>query len=99
MRMEFLAYTRRRTESFSQAQFDEYLEVEAERARALYSQGTFRGIWSRGDLPGAVILLEAASLAEAEAAIGSLPFKQHELMDVTIVPLLPYRGFAPRSPG
>ena len=97
--MEFLALTRRRTELFTPAQFDEVLGVEAERARALYAEGKFRTIWSRGDILGAAIVVEAASLADAEAIVGSLPLKQKEMMDVTLVPLLPYRGFAPRSPG
>ncbi len=95
--MEFLAITRRRVETFSPAQFDEVLETEAERARTLFANGTFRHIWSRGDLAGAMILIEAPSLAEAQAAIDSLPLKELEMMEVTIVPLLPYRGFGPRA--
>jgi muconolactone delta-isomerase len=96
--MQFLAYTVRRTEAFTAQQFDDVLEAEAERARTLFALGDFRQIWSRGDVPGAVILLEAPSFADAEEMIESLPLKQREMMDVTIVPLGPYRGFGPRKP-
>jgi len=93
--MQFLAITRRRTESFSDAQFAEALGIEADRARALYADGIFRTLNSRGDIPGAVIGIEAPDFAAAQAAIASLPFAQREMMDVEIIPLRPYRGFVP----
>ncbi len=92
--MQFLAITRRRTEAFTEEQFLEQLGAEGIRARELYAHGVFRAIYSRGDIPGAVLLIEAEDLAGAQAAMDSLPFKQLEMMDVEIVPLKPYRGFA-----
>ncbi|GAC1300942.1 MAG: muconolactone Delta-isomerase family protein [Vulcanimicrobiaceae bacterium] len=91
--MQFLALTRRLTETFSEADFAAVLPAEAEQARGLYARGVFRSINSRGDLPGAVILLEAADVADATAIVGALPLAQKKMMDVSIVPLLPYRGF------
>ncbi len=91
--MHFLAITRRRTERFSPDDFARRLDEEADRARALYAENRFVDIRSRGDVPGAVITVEAADVAEAEAIVATLPFAIHEMMDVTIVPLLPYRGF------
>lgn len=91
--MQFLAITRRRTDRFTQVDFDAWLDAEAAAARALYASGTFRSIHSRGDVPGAIIAVEAADLEAAQAAMASLPLAQREMMDVEIVPLLPYRGF------
>jgi hypothetical protein len=91
--MKFLALTRRRLDRFSEAEFAEVLGAEAEAARALYARGAFREINSRGDVPGAAIVLEAPDLEGARALIGELPLAQREMMDVELVPLLPYRGF------
>jgi uncharacterized protein YciI len=92
--MQFLAIARRRTEAFSEALINEALPAEAERVRELYAAGVMRTIYSRGDVPGAVVLLEAADLAEAEAAMESLPLHRSGMLDVQIVPLRPFRGFA-----
>jgi uncharacterized protein YciI len=92
--MKFIAITRRLTDRFTDAQFAEHLGAEGERARALYAAGSFRALYSRGDIPGAVIEIEAADSEEATALVGSLPFAEHGLMEFTIVPLKPYRVFA-----
>lgn len=92
--MQFIVITRRRTESFTGEQFAQFLDGEAIRARELYAQGAFRALHSRGDVPGAVITVEAADAEEAEALVASLPLARQEMMDFHIVPLLPYRGFA-----
>jgi hypothetical protein len=55
-------------------------------------------MWSRGDAPGAVVLIEAESLDAALAGIESLPLKQKQMLVIEmVVPLNPYRGFAPRG--
>lgn len=95
--MEFLAITRRRTERFSEAEFAGVLEDEAQTARTLYAEGVVRAINGRGDVPGAVLRIEAETLEAARAAVARLPLYRREMMDVEIVPLLPYRGFAPRG--
>ncbi len=92
--MKFIAITRRLTERFTEAEFAEHLGAEGERARTLYAAGSFRALYSRGDIPGAVIEVEAADAEEAAALVGSLPFAAHGLMEFTIVPLKPYRVFA-----
>lgn len=69
---------------------------ETARVRELYAAGTLRQIWKRGDMPGAGILWEAASKAEVEAAIDSLPIVQAGLLEiVALVQLEPYPGFGP----
>ena len=97
--MQFLALMRRRTESFSAEEFDRYLEDEAQAVRAMYVDGAVRAIWSRSDVLGAVLLLEAASLDEAEKLLASLPLAQRGMLDrEKLVPLRGYRGFGPRDP-
>jgi muconolactone delta-isomerase len=95
--MEFIAELRRRTEAFDAASFDALADSEAERVRRLYTDGIVRQIWSRGDQPGAVMLIEAVDEPTARAAVQSLPFHQANMLEITLLaPLLPYRGFAPR---
>jgi hypothetical protein len=96
---QVMALLRRDYDRFPEAAFTpELLHAEAERARQLYMDGVNRMMWSRGDAPGAVVLIEAESLDEALASIESLPLRQKEMLLVdVIVPLNPYRGFAPRG--
>ena len=79
---------------FTDAEFAAYLGPEGERARELYAAGSFRALYSRGDVPGAVIEIEAADAAEAARLVGTLPFAVRGLMEYQIVPLRPYRVFA-----
>jgi muconolactone delta-isomerase len=95
--MQFLVVLRRRTEAFSAEQVSELLEPEAQAARALYQEGFTRQIWSRGDEPGAVELIEAADVEEVERGLERLPMYMQGVLEAQmIIPLTPYRGFAPR---
>jgi muconolactone delta-isomerase len=96
--MQFMVQLRRLTENFSEADFARHMEPEAQRARTLYAEGFIRQIWSRGDMPGACLLIEAPDEAQARAALHSLPLFAAGMLELTaLVPLLPYRGFGPRS--
>jgi muconolactone delta-isomerase len=93
--MQFLSMSRRRTDAFPPEAFTaELVAHEGQRVKELYAAGILRQIWRRGDAPGAAILWEAASEAEVQEAIGSLPiFKAGMLELVALVPLQPYPGF------
>jgi muconolactone delta-isomerase len=95
--MQFLSLSRRRTDAFPPEAFTpELMARESQRVRELYASGLLRQIWRRGDIPGAAILWEAASEAEARAALDSLPIFQAGLLEiVALVPLQPYPGFGP----
>lgn len=95
--MQFLSISRRRTEAFDDEAFAAHLDAEALRVRELYAQGIVRSIWSRCDIPGAVMLLECADEVAAQAAVGSLPLAQRGMLEVQILPLQGYRAFAPPS--
>jgi len=76
----------------------ELLELEAEGARTLYTADVVRSYWSRKDVPGAVLLIEAADEAAARAAVDTLPLRKRGMLALDmLVPLMPYRGFAPRG--
>jgi muconolactone delta-isomerase len=94
--MRFLAILGRRTDTFTEQQFEALLEPEAERVRELYSQGILRSVAGRGDMKGAVAELECTDADEARRAINSLPLAAAGMLDVQMIPLLPYRGFAPK---
>ncbi len=67
---------------------------EAQRVKELYAAGILRQVWKRGDVPGAAILWEAASEAEAREAIASLPLARAGMLEVTtFLALEPYGGF------
>ena len=95
--MQFLTISRRRTDVFPPEAFTpELIAREGLRVRELYASGILRQIWRRGDIPGAAILWEAASEAEARAALDSLPIFQAGMLEIlALVPLQPYPGFGP----
>lgn len=94
--MQFLSLSTRRIDRFSEAEFAELVDAEACRARELYAVGFIRQIWHRGDLPGACMVLEADSLDEARAGLYTLPLIRAGMLEVSIVPLVPYAGFIAR---
>jgi muconolactone delta-isomerase len=93
--MQFISISRRRTEAFTAEQFATFLDAEALRVRELYAEGIVRSIWSREDIPGAVMLLECADHDAARAAIDSLPLARQGMLEVQILPLRGYRAFGP----
>jgi muconolactone delta-isomerase len=96
--MQFLSMSRRRMEEFPPEAFTKLGPAEAQRVKELYAAGILRQIWMRGDMPGAVLLWEAASEEEVRNAIESLPiFKAGMLELVALAPLKPYPGFGPTT--
>jgi hypothetical protein len=96
---QFIALLRRNYDEFPEPAFTpELMEAEAEQARRLYADGFTRQIWSRGDHPGAAMVVEAASADEALAALDTLPLKQNGMLLLEVlIPVNPYRGFLPRG--
>jgi hypothetical protein len=95
--VQILAVIRRRTEAFSEEQFAELLEPEAEMLRTLYAEGIVRSAWSRADVLGACLMMERDSLEDAQAAFARLPLAAAGMLEVQWVPLRGYRGFGPRG--
>jgi muconolactone delta-isomerase len=93
--MQFITISRRLVDAFPPEAFSpERIAQEGQRVKELYASGILRHIWKRGDIPGAVILWEAASEAEVRAAIATLPLFKLELIETLLLaPLEPYPGF------
>jgi muconolactone delta-isomerase len=91
--MQFLTVSRRRTEAFSEADFAARREDEVAQARALYSEGFLRHVWTRGDIPGACFLIEADSEAQVREKLNTLPLYRAGMVEFSIIPLKPYVGF------
>jgi hypothetical protein len=95
--MQILAVVRRRTESFSPEEFAALLDAEAEGVRVLHAEGTVRAAWTRDDVLGAVLMLEAENVDAARAALDALPLYSRGMLDAQFIPLRAYRGFGPRG--
>ena len=95
--MQFTVLTRRKIDQFDEAAFAARQDAEAEAVRTLYADGVIRQIWMRGDMPGAVLMIEAADEAEVRTHLHTLPMHQAGMLEViAIVPLKPYRAFCPK---
>ena len=96
--MQFLVLTERLTEQFPAAEWTpERIAAEGQRVRELYAAGIVRSAWRRQDKPGAAILLEAATEAEAREAVESLPLAKLGMIRFPLVTALePYPGLGPR---
>jgi muconolactone delta-isomerase len=95
--MQFFAVVHRRVDVYATEEFEALLEPEAQAVRRLYVEGVIRAAWSRDDVPGACLLLEAPSLDAVEKALHTLPLIGRGMAEAQIIPLRGYRGFGPRS--
>lgn len=64
-----------------------HLKEEAAKAWELHTQGTIREMYFRQDRPGAVLVMECASVEEARQIIDTLPLVKAGLVDFDIIPL------------
>jgi len=95
--VQFLILSRRRSESFSDAEFAVHVEVEREQARQLYADGFIRQIWHRTDVSGVCMIVEAPSEADVRHQLDTLPLFAAGMIEFSVVPLKPYAGFGPRT--
>jgi muconolactone delta-isomerase len=95
--MQFLVLAKPRSDLFAKgapADFQQLLQQEQARSRSAYAEGWLRQIWLRQTGNGAVAIVEAASLEEAEALLKDFPMYRAGYLETEIVPLAPYSGFA-----
>jgi muconolactone delta-isomerase len=69
------------------------LAEEQAHARKGYMEGSIRQIWLQSPGPGAIAILEADSLEDAEKVALSFPLAQAGLLKVKVIALTPYAGF------
>ncbi|MFZ6028322.1 MAG: superoxide dismutase [Chloroflexota bacterium] len=90
--MKILALERE-LEGASGEQFQHFAGAEARRAWELYQAGLIRELYFRADRDEAVLVLECASTADAQAALATLPFVREGLIAFDLIPLTAYPGF------
>lgn len=73
--------------------FARLLQEEQAHTRKAYMDGSIRQIWLKSPGPGAVAILEAASLEDARKLALSFPLAQAGLLDVNVIGLAPYAAF------
>jgi hypothetical protein len=79
---------------FTADDFQPHLQAEAARVWELYQAGIFRELYFRQDRPEAVLMLECATVAEANEILNTLPLVKEGLITFDVLPLKPYPGFA-----
>jgi muconolactone delta-isomerase len=72
----------------------EILKAEARRAWELQQAGVVRELYFRADRTAAVLMLECADVAEADAALATLPLVRAGLIAFELIPLVAYPNFA-----
>jgi hypothetical protein len=72
----------------------ELAAAEARQVWNLYQAGVVRETYFHADQPMAVLVLECADVAEADAALESLPLVAAGLIEFEVLPLRAYPGFA-----
>jgi muconolactone delta-isomerase len=75
-------------------QFQQHANDEARKVWELYQSGVIRELYFRADKNEAVLVLECASVIEAQEILASLPFVQAGLISFEVLPLKAYPGFA-----
>ncbi|MFN8595774.1 MAG: superoxide dismutase [Anaerolineae bacterium] len=91
--MKILALERDQS-GLTDADFQPHLKAEAARAWELHQDGVIRELYFDPREHTAVLMLECASLEDAQAALATLPLVEHGLIEFELIPLVPYDGFA-----
>ncbi len=91
--MQILAIEKE-AEGATSEDFRPHMKAEAMRAWELYQSGIFREIYFTREHPIAVIMMECASVGDAQNALDTLPLVKAGLISFELMPLVPYPGFA-----
>ena len=74
-------------------QFQPYANDEARKVWELQQAGSIREIYFRADRNEVVLVLECASVTEAQEILSTLPLVQNKLITFELIPLKAYPGF------
>ncbi len=91
--MKILAIEKERVGS-DPSQMKTILRSEAAKVWELYQKDMIREAYFEKDLHLAVLVLECAGLADPQELVQSLPLVQAGFIDFTLLPLIPYDGYA-----
>jgi len=73
--------------------FQRYAKEEAHQVWKLHQADLIRELYFRADRNEAVLVLECASIEEAQAILAKLPFVREKLICFELIPLKAYPGF------
>ena len=73
--------------------FQKYANEEARQAWKLHQAGLIRELYFRADRSEAVLILECATIEDAQQALRELPFVREGLITFELIPLKAYPGF------
>jgi hypothetical protein len=91
--MQYLAVLRVKPGT-TREQLGSLAKPEAAAAWEMVCSGALRSIHFIEGPVGAVLLFEAGDRAEADALVGRLPMVQQGLLNIEVLPLVPFTGFA-----
>ena len=74
-------------------QFHQHAREEARKAWELHQAGLIRELYFRADRNEAVLVLECATVAEAQEILSELPLVREGLITFELIPLKAYDGF------
>lgn len=90
--MKLLAIGRPRPGVETRTAIAPYAADELRMLWAFYADGFVREMHSPGG-PGAVLILEAASVEAAEEKLADLPLIRHQIIEFELIELLPFTAF------
>ena len=92
--MQFLVIADIRTDpGFKAENFADLLKQEVESAVAGYLDGSLRQLWLQDPNGGAVALIEAGTITEANSIIAQWPLQKAGWLDARLIALKPFPGF------
>ena len=74
--------------------FQQFTKAEARKVWELHQTGIIRELYFRADKNDAVLILECASVIEAQEILATLPLVKAGLISFEVIPLKAYPGFA-----
>ncbi len=84
----------KRKENIEQDKFTEFADEEARKAITLFKEEFIRELYSIKGGKGACMIVEANSEEEILLKLSDLPFVKNNYLDIDIIEVKPYRGFA-----
>ena len=91
--MKFFVIAKRKN-NVEQEKFAEFADEEAKKAIALFKIEFIRELYSIKGGKGACMIVEASTEEEILKKISDLPFVKNNYLDIDIIEVKPYRGFA-----
>ena len=82
-----------RSDKHQPEDFAPHLDAESAYAMKLFADEKVRELYSRSDGNGAVLVLEADSVEDAEEMLSGLPLVKLGLLTIEVYGVQPYRGF------